>query len=388
LFRLIVLIFAKLFEKESCFEKEDRMSIDKSTVYRALTKVIDPNSGKDIVSMHMITDLKIDGNNVNISLELPSLNNDHKADLNFACIGAIQEEYPAANVNLHLISKNGQAQQGPNNALPHVKNIIAVASGKGGVGKSTVSVNLALGLKQLGAKVGLIDADLYGPSIPTMLGLQGQKPKLQQVYGQPKMVPLDANGISVISIGFIIEPEQAVVLRGPRLSGIVKQFISDTIWDDLDYLIVDLPPGTGDIQLSLVQTVPVTGAILVTTPQEVAVVDAVKAMNMFLLPSVNVPILGVVENMAWFTPEELPNNKYYIFGEGGGKKMAKLSNSMLLGQIPLVQGVREGGDKGSPIILQKNNPTADAFRKVAENTIRQVAVRNEVLGPTKIVKMQ
>ncbi|MCH2083233.1 MAG: Mrp/NBP35 family ATP-binding protein [Saprospiraceae bacterium] len=364
------------------------MSIDKSTVYRALTKVMDPNSGKDIVSMHMITDLKIEGDNVNISLELPSLNNDHKADLNFACIGAIQEVYPSANVNLHLISKNAQAPQAPNNALPHVKNIIAVASGKGGVGKSTVSVNLALGLQQLGAKVGLIDADLYGPSIPTMLGLQGQKPKLQQVYGQAKLVPIDAHGISVMSIGFIIEPEQAVVLRGPRLSGIVKQFINDTIWDDLDYLIVDLPPGTGDIQLSLVQTVPVTGAVLVTTPQEVAVVDAVKAMNMFLLPSVNVPILGVVENMAWFTPEELPNNKYYIFGEGGGKKIAKLSNSMLLGQIPLVQGVREGGDKGSPIILQKDHSTAAAFRKVAENTIRQVAVRHEVLGPTKVVKMQ
>jgi ATP-binding protein involved in chromosome partitioning len=388
LFRLIVLIFAELFEKKSHIENEDRMSIDKSTVYRALTKVMDPNSGKDIVSMHMITDLKIEGDNVNISLELPSLNNDHKADLNFACIGAIQEVYPSANVNLHLISKNAQAPQAPNNALPHVKNIIAVASGKGGVGKSTVSVNLALGLQQLGAKVGLIDADLYGPSIPTMLGLQGQKPKLQQVYGQAKLVPIDAHGISVMSIGFIIEPEQAVVLRGPRLSGIVKQFINDTIWDDLDYLIVDLPPGTGDIQLSLVQTVPVTGAVLVTTPQEVAVVDAVKAMNMFLLPSVNVPILGVVENMAWFTPEELPNNKYYIFGEGGGKKIAKLSNSMLLGQIPLVQGVREGGDKGSPIILQKDHSTAAAFRKVAENTIRQVAVRHEVLGPTKVVKMQ
>lgn len=388
MFRLIVLIFAELFEKKSHIENEDRMSIDKSTVYRALTKVMDPNSGKDIVSMHMITDLKIEGDNVNISLELPSLNNDHKADLNFACIGAIQEVYPSANVNLHLISKNAQAPQAPNNALPHVKNIIAVASGKGGVGKSTVSVNLALGLQQLGAKVGLIDADLYGPSIPTMLGLQGQKPKLQQVYGQAKLVPIDAHGISVMSIGFIIEPEQAVVLRGPRLSGIVKQFINDTIWDDLDYLIVDLPPGTGDIQLSLVQTVPVTGAVLVTTPQEVAVVDAVKAMNMFLLPSVNVPILGVVENMAWFTPEELPNNKYYIFGEGGGKKIAKLSNSMLLGQIPLVQGVREGGDKGSPIILQKDHSTAAAFRKVAENTIRQVAVRHEVLGPTKVVKMQ
>ncbi len=365
------------------------MSIDKSKVYRALTKVMDPKSGKDIVSMHMITDLKIEDKNVNISLEVPSLDGEIKSALNFACISAVQEIYPDANVNLHLISKGPQAQQQqPNNNLPHVKNIIAVASGKGGVGKSTVAVNLALGLKKLGARVGLVDADLYGPSIPTMLGLQGQRPKIQQVYGQPKMVPLEAHGISVISIGFIIEPEQAVVLRGPRLSGVLKQFISDTMWPELDYLVFDLPPGTGDIQLSLVQTVPVTGAVLVTTPQEVAIADAVKAMNMFLLPSVNVPIVGVVENMSWFTPAELPNNKYYLFGEGGGKKMAKLSNSMLLGQIPIVQSVREGGDSGRPIILNESDPTSKAFEKVAENTIRQIAVRNEVLGPTKIVKME
>ena len=363
------------------------MSLDKSKVYRALTKVIDPNSGKDIVSMHMITDLSIDGNNVNISLELPSLQNEHKADLNFACMAAVQEIYPEANVNLHLISKTPQAQQNTSN-LPHVKNIIAVASGKGGVGKSTVAVNLALGLHQLGAKVGLVDADLYGPSIPTMLGLQGQRPKIQQVYGKPKMVPLEAHGMPVISIGFIIEPEQAVVLRGPRLSGVLKQFITDTIWPDLDYLIFDLPPGTGDIHLSLVQTVPVTGAVLVTTPQEVAIADAVKAMNMFLLPSVNVPILGVVENMAWFTPAELPDNKYYLFGQGGGKKLAKLSNSMLLGQIPIVQSVRESGDAGTPIVLKEGNAPAGAFLEVAKNVLRQVAVRNELLDPTKIVKMQ
>jgi len=278
-----------------------------------------------------------------------------------------------------------QESQQRKRPLAHVKNIIAVASGKGGVGKSTVAVNLALGLKKLGAKVGLIDADLYGPSIPTMLGLQGQRPKVQDMYGKPKITPLDAFGMPVMSIGFIIEPEQAVVLRGPRLGGIIKQFFQDTIWPPLDFLIVDLPPGTGDIQLTLVQTVPVTGAVLVTTPQEVAVVDAVKAMNMFLLPSVNVPILGVVENMAWFTPQELPNNKYYIFGEGGGKKMAKLSKSVLLGQIPLVQGIREAGDTGQPMLLQEDNLAADYFLKVAENTLRQVAIRHEMLGPTEMV---
>ncbi len=361
--------------------------IDNNKVVAALRKVNDPNTGQDIISAKLVRDFKIEGNSINFSLVLPSLNSPHKSDLNFACQGAIQEIYPEANVHIHMMSQTPQSQQSTS-PLAHVKHIIAVASGKGGVGKSTVSVNLALGLQKLGAKVGLVDADLYGPSIPTMLGLQGQRPKVQEVYGKPKITPLDANGIPVMSIGFIIEPEQAVVLRGPRLGGIIKQFFQDTIWPPLDFLIVDLPPGTGDIQLTLVQTVPVTGAVLVTTPQEVAVVDAVKAMNMFLLPSVNVPILGVVENMAWFTPEELPDNKYLIFGEGGGKKMAKLSKSVLLGQIPLVQGIREAGDTGKPVLLQENHPTTDYFVKVAENTLRQVAIRNEMLGPTKMVEVK
>jgi ATP-binding protein involved in chromosome partitioning len=362
------------------------MAFDKVKIVKALTKVTDPNSGQDLITMNMVKDLEVDEGNINFTLELPSLDGKYKSELNFACMAAIQEVYPDANVNVHMMSKTQQSQQ-PNNALPHVKNIIAVASGKGGVGKSTVAVNLALGLKALGAKVGLIDADLYGPSIPTMMGLQGQRPKVQSVYNQPKMVPLQAHGISVISIGFIIEPEQAVVLRGPRLSGIIKQFFNDTIWPQLDYLVVDLPPGTGDIQLSLVQTVPVTGAIMVTTPQEVSVVDAVKAMNMFLLPNVNVPILGIVENMAWFTPKELPNNKYYLFGEGGGKKMAKLSKSVLLGQVPIVQGIREGGDSGQPAILEEGSIPANAFTEVAKNVARQVALRNEMLGPTQMVNV-
>jgi ATP-binding protein involved in chromosome partitioning len=237
-----------------------------------------------------------------------------------------------------------------------------------------VAVNLAIGLKQLGARVGLLDADVYGPSIPTMLGLVGERPKVKDVTGVPKMIPLEGHGIPCISIGFIIDPEQAVVLRGPRLAAIIKQFVSDVLWPELDFLVVDLPPGTGDVQLTLVQTVPVTGAVLVTTPQEVALADAVKAMSMFMLPQIAVPILGVVENMSWFTPAELPNNKYYLFGEGGGKKLVKESQSMLLGQIPLVQGVREGGDTGMPAILQQNNPAAAAFFEVSKNVLRQIAV--------------
>lgn len=362
------------------------MSFDKTKIVQALTKVTDPNSGQNIITMSMVRDMEVDEKNINFTLELPSLNNEHKSELNFACIAAVQEVYPTANVNVHMMAKTGQAQQ-KTNPFPHIKNIIAIASGKGGVGKSTVATNLALGLQQLGAKVGLIDADLYGPSIPTMFGLQGQRPKIQTLYDKPKMVPLEAFGLPVMSIGFIIEPEQAVVLRGPRLSAIIKQFFNDCIWPPLDFLIVDLPPGTGDIQLSLVQTVPVTGAILVTTPQEVAVADAIKAMNMFLLPSVNVPILGVVENMSWFTPEELPNNKYFLFGQGGGNKLAKLSNSMILGQVPIVQGIREAGDAGKPIVLNENSISGKAFMKVAQNTLRQIAIRNEMLDPTQIVKM-
>ena len=360
------------------------MSIERKKIIQALSTVMDPNTGRDILSVHMVEQLKIEGDVVSFNLILPNMNAEHKQSLNFACIAAIQQLYPNADVHVHMVAQTGQSKQS-NTALPQVKNVIAVASGKGGVGKSTVSTNLALGLHALGAKVGLIDADLYGPSIPTMFGLTGQRPKIQSVYDQPKITPLEAFGIPVMSIGFIVEPEQAVVLRGPRLSGVIKQFIQDCLWPPLDFLIIDLPPGTGDIQLTLVQTIPVTGAIMVTTPQEVAVADAVKAMNMFLLPSVQVPILGVVENMSWFTPEELPDHKYFIFGQGGGKSLAKMGQTVLLGQIPLIQGIREGGDQGKPVLAQKDHLAAPYFMKVAERTLQQVAIRNETLGPTKIV---
>lgn len=355
-------------------------------IYEALRNVRDPQTGQDIVAVGMVQDLEIEGNNINFKIMVPSLQMQGKAELNFACMGAILEVYPQANVNAHFVAR-APGSQDTTSIVPHIKNIIAVASGKGGVGKSTVAVNLALGLKKLGARVGLMDADVYGPSIPTMLGLQGQRPKVQDVTGKMKMVPLMAYDMPSISIGNIIEPEQAVVLRGPRLAAVIKQFFNEVIWPELDFLIIDLPPGTGDVQLTLVQTVPVTGVVLVTTPQEVALADAVKAMNMFLLPQINVPILGVVENMAWFTPAELPENKYFIFGQGGGKKLALESNSVLLGQVPLVQGIREGGDAGQPAVLLEGTPQSEAFLKVAQNVLRQVAVRNEMLAPSKVVGM-
>ena len=361
--------------------------IDNNKIVDALRTVADPATGQDIIKRRMVENLKIEGNSVSFTMVLPSLNAPNKTDLIFACIGAIKNVYPNAETNVHTIARNDATTQ-PDRPLPHIKNIIAVASGKGGVGKSTVASNLALGLQMLGAKVGLMDADIYGPSIPTMFGLQSQKPKIQDVYGQPKMMPLEAFGLQIISIGNIIEPDQAVVLRGPRLAGVVKQFLNDVLWAELDYLVVDLPPGTGDVQLTLVQSVPVTGVVMVTTPQEVAVIDAVKAMNMFQLPQVNVPILGVVENMAWFTPEELPNNKYYIFGQGGGKKLARMGKTMLLGEIPLVMGIREAGDAGRPIVLHNAPITTRAFMTVAENVARQVVLRNEMIAPTQKVNMQ
>ena len=365
--------------------------MDKNKILEILSQVKDPNSGKDLVAAKMIQDLKIYDHFVNFSLLIPPMEMKDKQTLNFACIEAIQKVFPDANVNVHMLIDNSKSPVAPkaksNNKYPNIKNIIAIASGKGGVGKSTVAVNLALGLKSMGAKVGMIDADLYGPSLPTMLGLKGKRPKIQDIDGANKIIPLMAYGMPVMSIGFIIKPEQAVVLRGPRLAAIIQQFFNDVLWPEMDYLIIDLPPGTGDIQLTLVQTAPVTGAVLVTTPQDVSLADAIKAMNMFLIPNVNVPILGVVENMSWFSPPDMPDKKYYIFGEGAGEELARQSESVVLGQLPIVEQIRKGGDNGVPAILNDTSETGIIFRKIAEATAHQVALRNENRGPTEIVEI-
>lgn len=363
------------------------MELDNNKIVGALSAVKDPATGQDIISRKMVSELRIQGNQVQFKLATADVPDAQKSSLNFACIEAIQSVYPDADVHIHM--QRGEQETGKHSPLPHVKNIIAVASGKGGVGKSTIAVNLALGLQKLGFRTGLLDADLYGPSAPTMLGLQGQKPKVQVVHGSHKIMPLEAFGMPVMSIGFVVEPEQAVVLRGPRLAGIIKQFIGETIWPALDYLIIDLPPGTGDIQLTLVQTVPLTGAVIVTTPQELSVVDAVKAMNMFLLDSLNVPILGVVENMSWFTPAELPDNKYFIFGSGGGTKLADLGETKLLAQIPLVQSVREAGDSGLPAVLQDaQGDLQTRLMDLARSLHEQTTARNEGKAPTRIVEIK
>lgn len=359
--------------------------LDNNRIVGALSEVRDPQSGLSLIDQKRIRDLRIEGNRVMFSLHVTGLDDEVKSGVNFACMEAIQKVYPDADVHVHMVhdQTGGESRQ----VLPQVKNIIAVASGKGGVGKSTVAVNLALALKELGYTTGILDADLYGPSIPTLLDLHGTRPKVQEVYGKHKIVPVDARGLKVMSIGFVVEPEQAVVLRGPRLAGILKQFIQDCMWPELDFLVIDLPPGTGDIQLTLVQTVPVTGALIVTTPQEMSFADALKAMNMFRLSNINVPILGVVENMSWFTPAELPDNKYYLFGQGGGARLAAEGNTEVLIQIPLVQSIQEQSDIGRPTMSDENDSSRAYFIELAENLIKKVKMRLDKLAPTEVVRV-
>ena len=362
--------------------------IDNNKVVQTLQSVIDPNTGKDIITAKRISNLKVDGNAIFFTLIANDLEAKAKAQLNSDIYGQLKKVYPDCEVHMHMEQVTNQALKEMGGSLPQIKNIIAVASGKGGVGKSTVAVNVAIALSKLGFRVGLMDADLYGPSIPTMMQLKGQKPEIKNIYGKHKLIPIEKYGIHTMSIGFIVDEEQAVILRGPRLSGVIKQFITETIWPELDYMIVDLPPGTGDIQLTLVQTVPVTGGLIVITPQDVAVADAIKATNMFLLDSIKVPIVGVIENMSWFTPKELPDHKYYIFGQGGGKRLADKVNTSLIGQIPLVQGLRESGDNGIPAAFDEDNPLYESFMNVARELSRQVSVRNEKFAPTKAVEIK
>ncbi|MCL4111356.1 UNVERIFIED_CONTAM: hypothetical protein GTU68_023209 [Idotea baltica] len=335
----------------------------------------------------MIDKIEIEGNKLSFTVVLTTPVCPLQGKIEADCRQAIADEIGAdVEVTVNFTS-NVTSSRNENPVLPEVKNIIAVASGKGGVGKSTVAVNLAVGLAAKGAKVGIIDADIYGPSVPTMLGIKGARPKVHKEDGKTLMIPVEVNGIKVLSIGFLIDEDQAVVWRGPMATSALKQFITDCIWGELDYLIFDMPPGTGDVQLTLAQTVPITGALVITTPQEVALDDVKKAINMFNHPKINVPILGIVENMAWFTPAELPDNKYYIFGKDGGQTVADKYDLPLLGQIPLVMGVREGGDTGVPIITNHESAAYQHLNLMVENTARKVAIRNEALAPTEKIEI-
>lgn len=362
------------------------MAFSEKDILKALSYVDDPDLKKDIVTLNMVKDIRIDTNKVQFTVVLTTPACPMKEHIQHACITAIKKLVSAdMEVEVTMSSNVSSARQNNDVLLPGVKNIIVVCSGKGGVGKSTVSVNLAIGLQKTGATVGIIDADIYGPSIPLMLGLENAKPKIKDVDGKPVIIPVEKFNIKVLSIGFLVDPKQAVVWRGPMVSSALRQFVTDCDWGTLDYLIIDLPPGTGDVHLTLVQTVPVTGALVVTTPQDVALADARKAAAMFNMPNINVPIIGVVENMAWFTPAELPENKYFIFGKDGGQKLADEMDVPLLAQIPLVQSIREGGDAGNPAYMHPE--VIAAFHDLINNTARYISIRNEAKVPTKKVEI-
>lgn len=351
------------------------MNVDEKDILQALSTVLDPDIKRDLVSLNMIRDIKIDGGAISFTVVLTTPACPLKEQIRQECMAAVGRVAGRdARININITSSVTSVR---NNAplLPGVKNIVAVASGKGGVGKSTVTTNLAVSLAQAGARVGLIDADIFGPSIPTMFNCEFEQPGVKNVNGKNIIVPIEQYGVKLISIGFLTPADNAVIWRGPMASSALKQFFADADWGDLDYLLIDLPPGTSDIHLTLVQTVPVTGVVIVTTPQKVALADATKAVAMFRQPQINVPILGIVENMAWFTPEELPDNKYHIFGKEGGKNLSEKYSVPLLGQIPLVQSVRESGDSGFPAVM-KEGPTKVAFTDLAESLARQIAIRN------------
>lgn len=363
--------------------------ITKEAVLSALSNVQEPDLGKDLVTLNMVQDIVIEGKNISFTVILTTPACPLKEMIEKACINAIAMLVDKeAIVKVNLTARTTSNRKDNKDILPGVKNIIAVVSGKGGVGKSTVAVNLALGLAQEGAKVGLLDADIYGPSIPIMLGIRDEKPMMTDVNGKGMIVPIEKFGIKSMSIGLLIDEKQAIIWRGPQASSALRQFISEVYWQELDYLIIDMPPGTGDIHLTLVQTVPVTGAIVVSTPQPVAAADAKKAIIMLKQPQIKVPILGVVENMSYFTPAELPENKYYIFGKGGAKQMAEQFELPFLGEIPIVQSIREGGDHGIPAVMDDEPVAKKAFLDLANTVARNISIRNANLEPTQVVQMQ
>ncbi len=360
----------------------------KEKVLEALSNVQEPDLGKDLVTLNMVKDIAIEGNYVSFTVVLTTPACPMKDMIKNACVNAIKLLVnKEATVHVNFTSNTTTKRTDEGAVLPKVKNIIAVVSGKGGVGKSTVAANLALALSQGGARVGLMDADIYGPSVPIMFGVRGERPMMMEIEGKGMIVPLEKYGIKLMSIGLLVDEKNAVVWRGPMASSAIRQFVTDVYWDELDYLVVDMPPGTGDIHLTLMQTVPVTGSVIVTTPQDVALADAKKGIAMFGQAQMNVPIIGLVENMSYFTPAELPENKYYIFGKEGGKRLAEEYDLPFLGQIPLVQSIREGGDSGVPIMMSEDMVSRKAFEEFASYVVRSVAMRNANISAEKVAEV-
>jgi ATP-binding protein involved in chromosome partitioning len=361
-------------------------------VLEALSNVQEPDLGKDIVTLNMVKDVEIDGNYVSFTVVLTTPACPMKDHIKNACINAVRllvNKEATVNVKFTANTSTNRKDIQSQSPLPKVKNVIAVVSGKGGVGKSTVAANFALALARGGASVGLMDADIYGPSVPIMFGVRGERPMMTggKDGGKGMIVPLEKYGIRLMSIGLLVDEKNAVVWRGPMASSAIRQFITDVAWEELDYLVIDMPPGTGDIHLTLLQTAPVTGVIVVTTPQDVALADAKKGIAMFGQAQLKIPIIGLVENMSYFTPAELPDNKYYIFGKDGGKRLAEEYDIPFLGQIPLVQSIREGGDSGVPIMMSEDVVTKKAFFDFAGNAARSIAMLNANMRSERVAEV-
>lgn len=362
------------------------MTLYPKLILDALATVRYPGNGKNIVEAEMVADnLRIDGMKVSFSLTFEKPTDPFMKSVVKAAETAIHT-YVSKEVEVTITTESRQAARPePGKMLPQVKNVIAVSSGKGGVGKSTVAANLAVALSKLGYKVGLLDADIFGPSVPKMFQVEDARPYAETVEGRDLIVPIEKYGIELLSIGLFVDPDQATLWRGGMASNALKQLVGDAKWGELDYFILDTPPGTSDIHLTLLQTLAITGAVIVSTPQEVALADARKGINMYMNDKVNVPILGLVENMAWFTPAELPNNRYYLFGKEGTKRLAEELNVPLLGQIPIVQSICENGDNGTPAALDDNTMVGQAFLELARNVVKQTEKRNAEMAPTEIV---
>lgn len=366
------------------------MGFKKEDIYKALEKVTAPGEGKNMVESNAVKNVVVFGKEVivDVLINNPTLQAKKKTEVEIMKI--IHQEVDQkidvkVNVKAEVPVKPMNEIRGKE--IPGIKNIIAIASGKGGVGKSTITANLAISLTKMGFRVGVLDADVYGPSMPIMFGVAGERPLSVEVNGTSKMKPIENYGVKLLSLGFFTDPNQAVIWRGAMASKALNQMIFDADWGELDFLLVDLPPGTGDIHLSMVQAVPITGAVIVSTPQNIALADAKKGVAMFQQKNINVPVLGIVENMSYFTPEELPDNKYYIFGKDGAKHLAEDLDTALLGEIPLVQSIREAGDVGHPVALNENTTLEDAFTETAKNVLTELVRRNENLPPTEIVRI-
>ena len=367
------------------------MSITKKDILGALESITAPGEGKSLVESNSVKNIVIFGKEVIVDVEIgnPTLQAKKRVEVDIMKI-VHEKVHPKADVKVNVLAvvkEKPVINQIKGKEIPGIKNIIAVASGKGGVGKSTVTANLAICLSKMGFSVGILDADVYGPSMPLMFDVASEKPRSITIDGRSKMKPVENYGVKLLSLGFFTQPNQAVIWRGPMASKALNQLIFDADWGELDFLIVDLPPGTGDVHLSIVQSLPITGAVIVSTPQNIALADARKGVAMFKQDSINVPVLGIIENMSYFTPPELPENKYYIFGQDGAKNLASELNTKFLGEVPLVQSIREGGDFGVPVALQEDTQLGKIFTDITKNITAELVKRNEHLPPTEIVRI-